>query len=162
LEEEFLSLDDRAFLRLCEHHNLSPSREEKSFVRRIVALGAALHAAHACSKEKGRGESSDKGVWNAGNLTVGILAAHSSQVIACQEAWKILVELLPEAARASFELCTVSIATSPGIQGKTLMHSVLCMPLNCADWTQFHVSPHRLCNFVSRHFHGLRFLQCHG
>ena len=23
-------------------------------------------------------------------------------------------------------------------------------------------SPHRLCNFVSRHFHGLRFLQCHG
>ena len=112
-------------------------------------------------KKKGDAKTQTS-VWNAGNLTVGILAAHSSQVIACQEAWTNLVELLPQAARASFELCTLSIATSPGIQGKTLMHRVLCMPFNCADWTQFRLSPHRLCNFVSRYFHGLRFLQCHG
>ena len=56
---------------------------------------------------------------------------------------------------------TVLKCTSPGVQGRTMHETVLCMPMDCEDWTSFHVSPHRLCNLISRHYLCLRHLACY-
>jgi hypothetical protein len=158
--QEFLSLNDNTFLYLCQEYALASGKIEQSYFCPVAALASALHGAHACSQAH-LVMNSDTAVDKPEKFSVGILAAQSSQVIACQIAWKVLIGLLPQASRDAFDQCKLTFATSPGIQGQTLMEAVLCMPFDCTEWTSFHVSPHRLCNMVSRHFHRLRLLHCY-
>jgi hypothetical protein len=158
--QEFLSLKDQSFLYLCQEKKLASAKIEKSYFCPIAALASALHAAHACAKSQ-EVMKLDTAFEKPERFSVGILAAHSSQVVACQIAWKVLIDLLPQDSRDAFDECKLTIATSPGIQGQMLMEAVLCMPMDCEEWTSFHVSPHRLCNMVSRHLHRLRVLQCY-
>lgn len=78
-------------------------------------------------------------------LNVAILSRYRSQCRLNYAAAMCLLQFIGGSAPGRIE-----VATSLGYQGKTGEHVVLCMPVNKAHWTSFHLQPRALFSMLGR------------
>ena len=82
--EEFLCLDDNQFVHDCkEVRGMKTFLINHSCCSPVAALAAATHAMHACARAEDMLSKETKQLMH-GKYHVGVLAAHSAQVLACE------------------------------------------------------------------------------
>eukprot|EP00435_Cladocopium_sp_Y103_P030487 s3817_g7.t1 len=77
---------------------------------------------------------------------VAILCRYRAQCALNVLAVKYMLRQFPSAEGMG----RIHVATSLGIQGRTVDHVLLCLPVNCGLWNSFHLEPRALLGMIGR------------